>query len=621
MHEAKAMIRNLIKNRRNINEVRVVVLSKDDDWHTIFGHWFEQRQIETSLPQQIRLYAHQNKLLVAIKPHDPQQQLNISAKAIAQLCNTAFKTERRIQGVQLLLCYPATQASHQEQIRILECANTLCSHIHFQTKLHLLVNQWSDEANTVWHNLPADWNTSPWGVSAVGRKKNWTLLAAKLDNWVMGQMIPITWQSRTTPTRLNLLGGLQKISQTINGVAARLQAPQQNQLRQKLTGLWLMPHPEAKRSIAMLESLIWQRATPYKNLGWHLSAFALCILVLLSLANQTLNIHPNHLSQISKNTIVRSWPNPGLISHQPGLSPAETSRLSSLPQTHTNTPTVVTTPTPDKPLGSQSNTARQDEDADLQTISEPEGNALAPKLTEIAQDQEKAKRHDRSDQPAPIDADIASTTSTPQAAPMPLKQHVAEANPQDALTTDQLPLVNRPWRPLIQTPATLADWQAWRQVINLAENEWQNIKEDAQNYPEYNHIDWLGLGHLRDKLSDHTLSVAWEQFVNLSQRQMADRVHQHIVKHNDPLFNQLDLLASQLSGQTAATVEAWRQFTQTLGRQQLQNELQAKWHENVLINLPTRLKTAIPLSKTLLQKQAMIKLNACLVLKAILSSG
>ena len=34
------------------------------------------------------------------------------------------------------------------------------------------------------------------------------------------------------------------------------------------------------------------------------------------------------------------------------------------------------------------------------------------------------------------------------------------------------------------------------------------------------------------------------QFVNLSQRQMADRVHQHIVKHNDPLFNQLDLLAN-----------------------------------------------------------------------------
>ena len=130
-------------------------------------------------PQQIRLYAHQNKLLVAIKPHDPQQQLNISAKAIAQLCNTAFKTERRIQGVQLLLCYPATQASHQEQIRILECANTLCSHIHFQTKLHLLVNQWSDEANTVWHNLPADWNTSPWGVVLLVAK-NWTGLLLNL---------------------------------------------------------------------------------------------------------------------------------------------------------------------------------------------------------------------------------------------------------------------------------------------------------------------------------------------------------------------------------------------------------------------------------------------------------
>ena len=171
------------------------------------------------------------------------------------------------------------------------------------------------------------------------------------------------------------------------------------------------------------------RATPYKNLGWHFGPSHLH-LGFAQPSQPKIEYSPNHLSQISKNTIVRSWPNPGLISHQPGLSPAETSRLSSLPQTHTNTPTVVTTPTPDKPLGSQSNTARQDEDADLQTISEPEGNALAPKLTEIAQDQEKAKRHDSSDQPAPIDADIASTTSTPQAAPMPLKQHVAEANPK-----------------------------------------------------------------------------------------------------------------------------------------------------------------------------------------------
>lgn len=567
------LTQNFITTNPNVTEIRVIVLSHVDTWHTVFGSCFDQRQLDTSLPAQTRLYLHHDKLLLAIKPNHDQFT---DPKVIAQICNQTRKSHRRIQGVQLMICYPSTNSDYQEQSRILELTNNLCSYIHFQTKVQFLINNWSPDTQHIWHQLPPEWHSTPWGISAVGRAKNWQKLCMKLDNWIFGQLIPLSWQTRSTNDRLMIFSGIQELSKSIASFAGKINTPEKRKICQKLTGLWLLPSPDAKRSIATLETLVWQRKTPYKSLKWHLSAYFLATFIIVSiLTSMMLN---------------------------PGIQSGFIAKLTTLPN-HATIPTLTQQP----PHFTSSQHPNQSQPT-------PTIKSTIPQLiTQNLDNKAAAIPH----APAPIPQPTAHPTNKPiiqpkstptsQPSPLPASKHTPQTSNDSAnsLVTPivepqhkLIPVANRPWRVLHNSPTDLHTWTAWAKIINLSQDEWDNMRNNSQEYPEYTQINWHDYGEIRKIIKKSQLISSWQQLVNDSQANIAQHVYNHIQNHNEEAFIKLDQLLNQVNGTSARTVSSWRTWTHKFTLKNYKNHLQQEWENKIIPTYNFKLKNKYPITQS-----------------------